>query len=89
MSTYVYIIKNTHGKIYTGISENPLQRLQEHNSKRGSTYTKNGNFEIGFLEEYPDLSLARKREIQIKKWRREKKELLIELFRSGLETKMT
>ncbi len=57
--------------------------------KRGALYTKrDSKFEIVFLEQYPTLSDARKREIQIKKWRREKKDLLIKKYSKGLETKM-
>lgn len=85
---YVYIIKNKFGKLYVGISENPSYRLNEHNTRRGSIFTKSGNFKIVFEEEYKTLSEARKREIQIKKWRRDKKENLINLYAKGLPTKM-
>lgn len=44
-------------------------------------------FHFVFLEEYKTMAEARQREIQIKKWRREKKEVLIEKYRLGLETK--
>ena len=85
---YVYMIKNSSNKLYIGITENPERRLATHNSLRGAKYTKYiPNFNIVFLEKYPDLQHARKREIQIKKWRREKKEMLIEKYKNGLETK--
>jgi len=48
---------------------------------------RDSKFEIVFLEEHLTLTSARKREIQIKKWRREKKETLIAKFQSGLSTK--
>ena len=90
---YVYIIKNTHDKLYAGISENLPKRLYYHNTKQGASFTKTqvalGNkFKIVFYEEYQTLAEARKREIQIKKWRREKKENLIKRFNSGLPTKI-
>ena len=86
--SWVYMIKNKGGKIYIGVSKNPNSRLYDHNRKAGAQFTEsNPSFEIVFLEEYPDLSQARKREIQIKKWRRDKKELLINRYEQGLPTK--
>ena len=85
---YVYIIKNYIGKLYVGISENPNSRLKEHNTQRGAVFTESGNFKIVFKEEHQTLSEARKREIQIKKWRRDKKENLIKLYAQGIKTKI-
>jgi putative endonuclease len=83
------MIKNSIGDLYIGISENPQSRLDHHNMKQGAQFTKyNSDFKIVFLEEYSDLKSARKREIQLKKWRREKKEELIKRYENGLETKM-
>ncbi len=82
------MIKNEYGELYTGVSENPQKRVHHHNHNQGAQYTKRGGiFALVFLEEYPTLTDARKREIQIKKWRREKKEKLIELYNLGKETK--
>ncbi len=80
--------RNSAGKLYVGVSKNPYFRLKEHNSQRGSVFTKSGDFKVVFQEEYPTLTEARKREIQIKKWRREKKEQLIERYQQGLPTKI-
>ncbi|MFZ2555366.1 MAG: GIY-YIG nuclease family protein [Minisyncoccia bacterium] len=86
---FVYMIKNGYNDLYVGISKNPQQRLAEHNQKRGSLYTKReSKFELVFLEEHIDLTAAREREVQIKKWRRDKKEALIERYRLGLPTKL-
>ena len=85
---YVYIIKNKFGKIYVGVSANLDSRLKEHNTRRGSIFTKTGNFELVFKEEHETLAEARRREIQIKNWRREKKENLINLYAKGLPTKI-
>ena len=85
---FVYMLKNLYGDPYVGITENLEQRLKYHNEKRGALYTKRDSlFELVFLEKHQTLSEARKREIQIKKWRREKKEILIEKFKKGLPTK--
>ena len=83
----MYMIKNSVDKLYVGATEDPRARLLYHNQKRGAQFTKRvPTFEIVFLEEHLTLSEARKREIQIKKWRREKKEMLIERYKQGLST---
>lgn len=87
---FVYILNNSLGDLYVGITKNPEQRLKYHNENRGAQFTKReAKFKIVFLEKYPDLSAARKREIQIKKWRREKKEMLIRRYQKDLPTKMS
>lgn len=85
---YVYIAQNSKGKLYVGVSNNLPVRLKEHNTQRGSIFTKSGGFRIVFKEEYSTLAEARQREIQIKKLRREKKEMLINRFQRGLPTKL-
>ena len=86
---FVYMIKNSANKLYVGITEHPDERIQYHNSKMGARFTKYiPNFKIVFLEEYPTMAEARQREIQVKKWRREKKETLIERHQKGLPTKL-
>ena len=84
------MIKNKGNKIYIGITENPQSRLYFHNKKRGAEFTQgNPSFKIVFLEKYPTLANARKREIQIKKWRRDKKDKLIDLYRTRKETRLS
>ena len=86
---YVYMIKNSNDKLYVGITTNPENRVAYHNQKRGAKFTKYiSDFKIVFLEKYETLTKARKREIQIKKWRREKKEMLIKIYNDRLETKI-
>ena len=81
------MIKNSYNDLYVGITDNPERRLSEHNSKRGAAFTKNrDNFKIVFLEQQSSMLQARKREIQIKKWRRDKKETLIDLYNRGITT---
>lgn len=83
------MIKNSVGKLYIGITENPEKRVLYHNQKRGAHFTKYVNdFKIVFLEKYSTLSEARKREIQIKKWSRIKKDFLINKYNSSEETRL-
>jgi len=85
---FVYMIKNSADKLYIGITKNPKARLYTHNNLRGAKFTKyTPDFKIVFLEQYESMSQARKREIQIKKWRREKKEMLIKQYQQKLSTK--
>ena len=86
---FLYIIKNTKNNLYIGITDNPEKRLYYHNTGRGADFTKmHTNFSIVFLEEYKTLSEARKREVRIKKWSRIKKEKLVELYKSGIDTRL-
>ncbi len=85
---FVYMIKNSSDELYVGITKDPNTRVQAHNSKQGAQFTKtNSNFKVVFLEECKTLTEARSREVQIKKWRREKKEILIKRYQNGLSTK--
>jgi putative endonuclease len=53
-------------------------REEQHSARLGSKYTKKHGFKkIVYYEEYDSLETARQREIQIKKWKRKKKENLI------------
>lgn len=86
---YVYMIKNDFGRLYVGVTINPHDRIYYHNTHQGAQFTKGkAKFHIVFLEPHENSTEARQREIQIKKWRRGKKELLIERYRRGLPTKM-
>ncbi len=86
---YVYMIKNRAGKLYTGVSQDLKQRLYYHNTKQGANFTKlKDKFTFVFWEIYNSLSEARRREIQIKNWRRDKKDALIEKFSLGQETRI-
>ena len=85
---YVYIVENSYTDLYTGITNNPTQRLKYHNENRGALFTKRqSKFKLVFLEQHATLAEARKREIQIKKWRCDKKEMLINKYKNGLSTK--
>lgn len=86
---WVYMIRNMGDKLYVGVAKDPFKRLNHHNHKMGASFTKNNpSFAIVFLEKYEDMVSARKREIQIKKWRRDKKEDLISIYYKGLKTKI-
>ena len=66
------------GSLYTGITKNITERVKRHNLKKASKYTRARiPVELVYQELYPTKSAALKREIQIKKWPKVKKETLI------------
>ncbi len=86
---FVYMIRNDFGKLYVGITKDIESRLKHHNSKQGAQFTKGKSiFSVVFYERHDTLNEARHREVQIKKWRRDKKEMLIDRFSKGLPTKL-
>ena len=86
---FVYMIKNAFDDLYVGVTDSPEQRLKYHNEHRGALFTKrDSKFQIVFLESHKTITDARKREIQIKKWRRDKKDALIKRYKAGLPTKV-
>ena len=74
----LYILKNLNNHIYIGVTKNLRQRIKRHKSGNGAEFTKrNKVFKLVYKEEFSTLLEVRRREYQIKKWRREKKENLI------------
>jgi putative endonuclease len=80
MSWHVYIARARTGRYYTGITTDPQERIAEHNNGKGSRFAVHqGPFVLAYVSEaFPGKSEARKREWQIKRWTRGKKEKLIQ-----------
>lgn len=76
-----YILQSSYGKYYIGCTNNLTRRIKEHN-KGLSRYTRNkGIWMLKYSEQFDKLSIARKREKQIKSW---KKRIAIEkLIKQG------
>jgi putative endonuclease len=77
---YVYILTNWNNKvIYIGVTNNLVRRLYEHKNKLVDGFTKKYNLnKLVYFELFYDMGTAIKREKEIKKWRREKKNNLVE-----------
>ena len=75
MSYVVYILECADGSFYVGCTNNLERRLDQHNnSKWGAHYTKiRRPVALKHSEKYGTLIEARRREAEIKGWRREKK----------------
>ena len=78
MPHFVYIVKCEDNSYYTGITWNIEKRLKEHNSKIKSCLQKSKlPVNLVYWEEFYTKEEAAKREKEIKGWRKEKKEKLI------------
>lgn len=78
-SWYVYICTASTNRYYVGITTDPAERLKKHNAGAGSQFARDqGPFRLVYISSvFKNKSEARKREIQLKGWSREKKEKLI------------
>ncbi|NMM93149.1 GIY-YIG nuclease family protein [Bifidobacterium oedipodis] len=76
---YVYILANaSNSVIYIGMTSDIHRRMFEHKNKLIDGFTKQYNVhKLVYAEEYPTANEAISREKQLKKWRREKKDALI------------
>lgn len=70
---YCYILSNKNRTVlYIGYTDNLERRLNQHKRGNGALYTKKYNVvELVFFEEYEEKSEAKKREKQLKNWKRE------------------
>jgi putative endonuclease len=75
---HFYILKCSDGSYYVGSAANLEDRVNRHNQGRGSSYTfKKRPVQLVYCEKSGSLDDAMKRERQVKKWSRAKKEALI------------
>ena len=77
---YIYIISNWNNKvIYTGMTNDLETGIYEHKNKIFEGFSKKYNLnKLVYYEYTNDVNAAIRREKEIKKWRREKKNKLIE-----------
>jgi len=81
MYSYVYFMVNkTNTTLYTCVTSNLVKRVYEHkNSINKSSFTHKYNcHKLVYYEVFEDIKLAIEREKQLKRWRREWKNELIE-----------
>jgi putative endonuclease len=79
-SHYFYIVRCADTTLYCGQTNNLKRRLKEHNSgaSKSAQYTKiRRPVELIYHEKYETIQLAMKREREVKKWAKEKKEALV------------
>jgi predicted GIY-YIG superfamily endonuclease len=75
---YCYILRCADGTLYTGVTTDLERRVVEHNQGKGARYTAPRRpVELLWRQRFPNRSLAQRREAEIKRWSRERKEALI------------
>jgi putative endonuclease len=74
----LYLLRCSDNSLYCGITTSLVRRLRQHNTTKGSKYVRTRKpFSLVYTEEHPDIKSAMRRELQIKKWAKAKKEKLI------------
>ncbi len=74
----LYIIRCADNSLYTGIAKDLDKRLTVHRNGKGSVYVRARlPFSLVYTEKHSDRSRATKREMEIKKMSKQKKETLI------------
>ncbi len=78
---YFYILRCADNSLYCGQTNNLKRRINEHNfdkNKSAKYLRAKKPVKLVYFEKYPTLSKAMKREIEVKKWTKVKKEILIQ-----------
>lgn len=80
---YVYILLCLDGSLYTGISNNPDVRFEDHKNGKGGRYTRSHKpIKLIYTEQLKSKSAALKRESEIKNWSRTEKIKILKLENS-------
>jgi predicted GIY-YIG superfamily endonuclease len=75
---FVYIVRCADGTLYTGYARDPHERTAVHNTGKGAKYTASRRpVALVYSEPCESLGGALRREIQIKRWTRARKEALV------------
>jgi putative endonuclease len=78
MTAWLYILRLKSGNLYIGATTDLKQRYQDHQNGKACRTTKlDPPVKVVYSESLPTFSDARKREAQIKRWSRAKKEALV------------
>jgi putative endonuclease len=81
---FVYVIQCVDGSFYTGSTNNLEKRFSEHKNGKGGHYTRSHKVvKIIYSKQLATQSKALKREIEIKKWKRNKKIQVLNLTKSA------
>ena len=81
---FCYMLRCRDGAYYVGVATDVQERVKEHNWGVGAVFTaKRRPVKLVWWQEFADQQSARNRERELKGWRREKKQKLIEARRLG------
>jgi putative endonuclease len=79
MPHYFYLARCADDSLYSGSCIDIQEREDKHNSGKGAKYTRaHLPVKIVYHEEYATLGEARKREAEVKKWKKSEKENLLD-----------
>jgi len=62
----VYILRDTRGKLYKGVTSDLARRLREHRGGHTRTTSRMTEFSVAYTEEFDTFDDARKRELYLK-----------------------
>jgi len=75
---FVYILLCSDGTLYIGSTSDLTERERRHNEGHGATYTASRTpVRVVYAEEHPTRLAAQRREAQLKRWTRVKKDALV------------
>lgn len=79
MNTVYFMTNKSNSVLYVGVTNNLFRRVFEHKEKINKGFTKRYNVDkLVYYEVYDNIELAITREKQIKNWKREWKNALVE-----------
>jgi putative endonuclease len=77
---FIYILLCSDNSLYTGSTNNPDKRFQDHLNGKGGKYTRSHKpLRVVHQEQFETKSEALKREAEIKSWSRSKKIAVLQL----------
>ncbi len=80
---YVYMLRCSHTYLYTGISPDVIKRIEAHRAGKGAKFTKNKHpIELVYVIKMDNMQLAMKKEREMKKLPKQKKEEIILSFKN-------
>lgn len=75
---YFYILRCGDNSLYCGMARDVKSREKTHNTGKGSAYVRSrGGGIVVHTEEYDSIGDALRREREVKKWSKDKKEALV------------
>jgi len=75
---HFYILRCKDNSLYCGSAKDIKERIKKHNSGKGSAYVRSrGGGELIYKESFRTWSKTLRREVEVKKWSKVKKENLV------------
>ncbi len=81
---YFYLARCCDGSLYAGTCLDLTEREEKHNAGRGAKYTRSRRpVEFVYSEQFAMLAEVRRREAEVKRWRKTRKEALVQSGKTG------